>query len=118
RRLFAAWARANASSHQCLIVARGDAVIGMAWLAILPRGPSGRDLTRASGGLQWVYVVPGGGDGGLGSQVLGAVLRRARALGLERVTVPSSARAIPVYLRRGFASSPDLLHAKVAAPSS
>jgi hypothetical protein len=46
-----------------------------------------------------------------------AVVGRARELGLERVTVHSSPRAIPAYACRGFASSPRLLHTMSPARS-
>lgn len=113
-RHFVDWAAENASSHRCMVVVRDGAIIGMAWLAVVPRVPSPRALLRAGGDLQCVYVVPGERDGGIGGRLLEAVPARARELGLERVTVHSSPRAIPAYARRGFASSPRLLHTSVA----
>jgi hypothetical protein len=41
-RHFVTWAQANASSHHCLMMVRDDVVLGMAWLAIVPRVPSPR----------------------------------------------------------------------------
>jgi GNAT superfamily N-acetyltransferase len=117
-RHFVDWARENAGSHRCMVVVRDDTIIGMAWLAVLQRVPSPRALRRASGDLQCVYVVPGARDGGVGGRLVDAVLARARELGLERVTVHSSPRAIPAYARRGFASSPRLLHTQVARTDS
>ena len=99
---FIAWARENTSSHRCMVMVRDQVIIGMAWLAVLPRVPSPRALHRASGDLQCVYVVPGERDGGLGGRLIDAVLDRARELGLERVTVHSSPRAVPAYSRHGF----------------
>jgi len=58
-------------------------------------------------------VIPGERDGGVGGRLVEAVLARAQDLGLERVTVHSSPRAIPAYARRGFAPSPRLLHTHV-----
>lgn len=101
-----------------MVLVRGQVIIGMAWLAVLARVPSPRALRRASGDLQCVYVVPGERDGGLGGQLIDAVLARARELGLERVTVHSSSRAIPAYSRHGFEASPRLLHAHVARITS
>ncbi|MFC5203122.1 GNAT family N-acetyltransferase [Streptomyces kaempferi] len=114
-RHFVVWARENTSSHRCMVMVRDEVIIGMAWLAVLPRVPSPRALHRASGDLQCVYVVPGERDGGLGGQLIDAVLDRARELGLERVTVHSSSRAVPAYSRHGFESSPLLLHATLPA---
>ncbi|WP_328439128.1 GNAT family N-acetyltransferase [Streptomyces sp. NBC_00457] len=111
-RHFTTWARENAASHTCTVLVRDDTVIGMAWLAVLPRVPSPRALDRASGDLQCVYVVPEERNSGLGASLLDAVLNRARTLGLERVTVHSSPRAIPAYARSGFENSPRLLHTR------
>ena len=114
-RHFAAWARRNAASHQCLVVVRGAVVIGMAWLAVVPRVPTPHAYERESGDVQCVYVVPGERDSGVGGRLIEAVLERARELGLERVTVHSSPRAIPAYARRGFVTSPRLLHVSPAS---
>jgi GNAT superfamily N-acetyltransferase len=110
---FVTWARESASSHRCMVLVRGDAVIGMAWLAIVQRVPTPRALERASGDVQCVYVVPGERGTGLGGRLIDAVLELAHELGLERVTVHSSARAISAYSRHGFAVSPRLLQADV-----
>jgi len=106
---FVAWARANQATHQCFVALRDEVVMGMARLAIVPRVPSLRAIERASGDVQCVYVVPEERDGGVGSRLIDAVLALARELGLERVTVHSSERAVPAYTRRGFAVSPQLL---------
>ncbi|UNO40522.1 GNAT family N-acetyltransferase [Streptomyces sp. MST-110588] len=106
---FVAWARQNTSSHRCVVMTRGEAVIGMAWLAITGRVPHPGALDRASGDVQCVYVVPDERDGGLGGRLIGAVLGLARDAGLERVTVHSSDRAVPAYARQGFTRSPRLL---------
>jgi hypothetical protein len=48
-RAFAAWARANAATHRCLVLVREDRVIGMAFLAITSRMPAPAVFSRASG---------------------------------------------------------------------
>jgi GNAT superfamily N-acetyltransferase len=116
-RHFVKWARANASSHHCMVMVRDDVVIGMAWLAIVPRVPSPRAPERASGDVQCVYVVPDSRNAGLGGRLVEAVLELADELGLERVTVHSSPRAITAYTRYGFVVSPRLLQVEVASPS-
>ena len=111
---FAAWMRENAAGHRCLVLVRQDQVIGMGFLAITPRVPTPRSFSRASGDVQSVYVVPEARDGGLGGRLIDAILERARDLGLERVTtVHSSSRAVPVYQRHGFTTSPRLLHTRM-----
>lgn len=65
-RRFVTWARQNAFSHRCMVMVRGDVVLGMAWLAITQRVPSPLTLERASGDVQCVYVVPDERDNGLG----------------------------------------------------
>ncbi|MFF5963246.1 GNAT family N-acetyltransferase [Streptomyces collinus] len=112
-RHFVTWAEENANSHRCLVLVRDDRVIGMAWLAVVQRVPTPRAPRRASGDLQCVYVVPEARDGGLGGRLIQAVLDAAHRLGLERVTVHSSPRAIPAYARGGFQESPRLLQAQV-----
>jgi GNAT superfamily N-acetyltransferase len=117
-RHFVAWAAESAGSHRCTVLVRDGRVIGMAWLAVVQRVPTPRAPRRASGDLQSVYVVPGARDGGLGGRLVQAVLDGARELGLERVTVHSSPRAIPAYARNGFRESPRLLQAQVARASA
>ncbi|OEV30262.1 hypothetical protein AN219_11860 [Streptomyces nanshensis] len=136
-RRFVTWALEHESSHRCLVVARegtcgaeagGDTdrediremacdegtLLGMAWLAITRRVPHPGAPERASGDVQCVYVVPDERDGGLGARLMDGVLALARDLGLERVTVHSSDRAVTAYTRAGFAHSPLLLQAEVA----
>lgn len=111
---FADWARRHADSHRCTVAVRGcDAtgakVIGMAWIAVLPRVPTPLSLERAGGDLQSVYLVPEERSGGIGGRMIAAALADARELGLSKVTVQSGTRALPVYARNGFAPSPKLL---------
>ncbi|MGW6906575.1 GNAT family N-acetyltransferase [Streptomyces sp. NPDC054940] len=125
-RHFVAWAGQNAASHRCMVLAREaeitgttgitgtTEIIGMAWLAVVHRVPTPHALHRASGDLQCVYVVPEARDAGLGGRLITETLDRARELGLERVTVHSSPRAVPAYARQGFENSRRLLQAHVA----
>jgi GNAT superfamily N-acetyltransferase len=106
---FVVWVRDNTATHRCLVVVRDGEVLGMAFLAIAPRVPSPRAFTRASGDVQCVYVVPEARGDGLGGRLIDGIVGLAGQLGLERVTVHSSERAVTAYERRGFASSPVLL---------
>ncbi|MFJ8533093.1 GNAT family N-acetyltransferase [Streptomyces sp. NPDC093591] len=120
-RHFVTWAEENASSHRCMVLVDEDlsgglGIIGMAWLAVVHRVPTPHALHRASGDLQCVYVVPRARDAGLGGRLITETLARSRELGLQRVTVHSSPRAVPAYARQGFENSPRLLQAHVARP--
>lgn len=106
--LFLSWAREHVA-HSCLVAVRDDKLLGMAWLAVVPRVPSVASPERASGDVQCVYVVPEERDAGIGGQLIDAVLELAAAQHLERVTVHSSERAITMYGRHGFLASPCVL---------
>lgn len=111
-RRFVTWARENAATHRCLVLAREREVLGMAFLAVTARVPTPSAFERASGDVQSVYVVPEARGGGLGGLLIDATRRLAAELGLERVTVHSSGRAVPAYERHGFAASPSLLQTR------
>ncbi|WP_433701055.1 N-acetyltransferase family protein [Nocardiopsis sp. CA-288880] len=106
---FVDWAKGNGASHHCFVAVLDGDVVGMAWLAVTQRVPHPRAVVRASGDVQCVYVRPEHRDRGLGALLVEAVLGLARALGLERVTVHSTERAVAAYERGGFAVSPLLL---------
>ena len=107
---FVAWAATRATTHRCVVAERGGVVIGMAWLALTARVPSPRAPHRLSDDLQCVYVVPDARDHGLGTRLVEAVVTEADRLGVERVVVHSSERAVPGYDRAGFASDERLRH--------
>ncbi len=122
-RHFVTWAEQNAESHRCMVLVDRDVsgdvggdlgIIGMAWLAVVQRVPTPYALHRASGDLQCVYVVPEARDAGLGGRLITETLARVEDLGLERVTVHSTPRAIRAYTRQGFENSPRLLQTHVA----
>ncbi|MDV6011114.1 GNAT family N-acetyltransferase [Haloechinothrix sp. LS1_15] len=114
---FVLWAQRNRRSHRAVVMLRGSEIIGMAWLAIVPRVPTPRSVERSSGDVQSVYVVPHERDRGHGGRLIEAIMRLAREAGVERVTVHSSDRAVPMYERQRFVNSPRLLQAEVP-PSS
>lgn len=113
---FAAWARQHADTHRCIVATRDGSVVGMAWLAVVTRTPTPDAMVRATGDLQSVYLIPEARDGGLGGRLVAAALAEARALGLYKVTVQSTTRAVPVYARNGFAASPKLLEIELPRP--
>ena len=109
---FADWGQRARDTHHCFVAALEGVVVGMAWLAVTPRVPHPRSFERASGDVQCVYVLPELRDAGLGGRLIEAVLGLARDLGVERVSVHSSERAVSAYARHGFAVSPVLLQAE------
>lgn len=113
---FVSWARQHASSHRCVVASRGSEIVGMAWLAVVPRVPTPQAPERASGDVQCVYVIPRERNAGVGRLIITAVLELADQLRLERVTVHSSPRAVAAYSRGGFAASPRLLQAVAPYP--
>lgn len=100
--LFSAWVVEHLSTHIPFLAEAHNQVVGMAWLMLADRVPSPADRYRRTGDVQSVYVVPEQRDGGLGAQLVQAVLAEARRLELEHVTVHSSLRAVPFYQRSGF----------------
>ncbi|MFF1573835.1 GNAT family N-acetyltransferase [Leifsonia sp. NPDC058292] len=114
---FADWAATHTDGHQCFVAVIDGRVIGMTWLAVVPRVPSARAFDRASGDLQCAYVEPDSRNRGVGGRLIDAVLARAQELGLERVTVHSSPRAVPGYERHGFFVEDRLLHWLAPAPA-
>jgi GNAT superfamily N-acetyltransferase len=99
----AAFAAAHPATHRCFVAERDGDVVGLAWLALTDRPPTPDDLSRVSGDVQSVYVVPELRGSGTGSRLVAALLDDARAAGCRYVRVHSSPRAIPLYARAGFA---------------
>lgn len=109
-----AFAAAHEQTHHRVVAVRDGVIVGMAWLAVLPRVPSPRATDRTSGDVQCVYVVPEERNSNIGSLIMAAILDKARHLGLEHVTVHSSPEAIHLYERAGFTASPRVLFADFA----
>jgi GNAT superfamily N-acetyltransferase len=105
---FVDWALDNPEYH-CVAAFDGDAVVGMAWLAELPRIPSVAEFDRAGGDIQSVFVLPEYRNKGIGAAIMHRINKLSSELGLRRVTVNSSTKAVALYERAGFASGPKLL---------
>ncbi|MFC7622067.1 GNAT family N-acetyltransferase [Microlunatus sp. GCM10028923] len=106
----ARWWADRPGSHLAY-VARLDPpeLVGMAWVALVPRVPRPGNLGRMSADIQTVFVLPEHRGRGIGSALVDAAAEHAIRLGALHVTVHSGHRAVPVYERLGFASSPQLL---------
>jgi GNAT superfamily N-acetyltransferase len=94
---------AHPDTHRCLVAEADGEVVGMAWLALTDRPPTPDDLSRVSGDVQSVYVLPALRGSGTGARLVAALLDEARARGCRYVRVHSSARAMSLYARAGFA---------------
>lgn len=89
------------------------AIVGMAWVALLPRIPRPGAINRMSADIQTVFVMPQHRGRGIGSALVDAAVHHATQLGAIRVTVHSGRKAVPVYERLGFESSRQLLQRHV-----
>lgn len=106
----ARWWAAHQDSHLAFVARLGGPVIvGMAWVALLPRIPRPGATSRLSADIQTVFVVPEQRGRGIGSALVKAASEHATHVGAVRVTVHSGRRAVPVYERLGFTSSRQLL---------
>lgn len=107
----AAWWTDHHDSHLAFVArnAESEIVVGMAWLALVPRTPRPAATTRRSADIQSVFVAPEQRGKGIGSALVQAAFEHALGLGASRVTVHSSQKAVPVYEKLGFTSCRQLL---------
>lgn len=106
----ARWWEAQQGSHVAYVArVEGPELVGMAWVALVPRVPRPANLSRLSADIQTVFVLPPHRGRGIGSALVAAATEHALSLGALHVTVHSGRRAVPVYERLDFASSPQLL---------
>ena len=103
------WLSSHGHSHHAFIARSSEAeIVGMAWLALLPRVPRPGTISRHSADIQSVFVLPDQRGKGLGAALITAATNHARELGANRVTVQSGRKATPLYERLGYASSRQL----------
>ena len=115
---------AHPDSHPALVARlRRPEIVGMAWVALVPRVPRPGATSRLSADIQSVFVRPEHRGRstearaprpeqrgrGIGSALVAAASEHAARLGSLRVTVHSGRKAMPVYERLGFESSRRLL---------
>ncbi len=106
----AQWWAAHQDSHLAFVarLLRPE-IIGMAWVALVPRVPRPGATSRLSADIQSVFVLPEHRGQGIGSALVEAASEHAAQRGSLRVTVHSGRKAVPVYERLGFESSRQLL---------
>jgi len=104
------WWAGHQDSHLAFVARLlGPEIVGMAWVALVPRVPRPGATSRLSADIQSVFVMPKQRGQGIGSALVGAASEHAAHLGSLRVTVHSGRKAVPVYERLGFESSRQLL---------
>jgi GNAT superfamily N-acetyltransferase len=106
----AQWWSSHQDSHLAFVarLLRPE-IVGMAWVALVPRVPRPGATSRLSADIQSVFVMPEQRGRGIGSALVEAASEHAAHLGSLRVTVHSGRKAVPVYERLGFESSRQLL---------
>jgi GNAT superfamily N-acetyltransferase len=104
------WWHAHTTTHVCFVARLdGPELVGMAWIAMVPRVPRPGAIRRMSGDVQAVFVLPAHRRAGIGGALVDAASNHAEELGAVRVTVHSGRNAVPVYERLGFVASSRLL---------
>jgi len=105
----AQWWETHRRSHAAFVAHLERQVVGMAWVALVPRVPRPGATTRLSADVQSVFVRPEHRGRGIGSALVETAAEHATGLGALRVTVHSGRKAVPLYERLGFESTRRLL---------
>ena len=107
---FRRWWSDHSHSHLGLVGLVDEQVVACGFLALVPRMPSAHRPDRLTVDIQFVHVVAGLRDRGIGARLLDRLVDLAREQGAERITVHSSERAVTAYARSGFLVDPLLLN--------
>lgn len=104
------WWYSHRVTHTAFVARQDEpTIVGMAWVAILPRVPRPGATKRLCADIQTVFVMAQPRGVGIRSALVDAAAQHVTQLGAIRVTVHSGRRALPVYERLGFESSRQLL---------
>jgi len=110
------WMQSHADDVWCAVAAIDRRLIGMAWLVVFERVPNLSGPPRLSADIQSVWVDEEFRGAGVGGRLIDMVLSRADGLGIPRVIVHSSDRAVEFYGRHGFESARVLLQRETTPP--
>ncbi len=107
---FLAWF-AREKSRREFFVARdaAGAPVGMVNLVLFERMPTPGREGGGWGYLSNMFVAEPHRDAGVGATMMSELLRRAEVLGLERIVLNPTERAIPFYERHGFRGNNELM---------
>jgi GNAT superfamily N-acetyltransferase len=112
--LLAGWWAGREDAYPAFVARLGGpGIVGMAWVALVPRVPRPGAVERMTGDVQSVFVFPEHRGRGIGSAPVRAAAEHATGLGAPRVTVHSGRSAVPVYERLGFGGSRRLMQRPV-----
>lgn len=115
---FSTWYAEHRSSHRALVAEQAGQIVGMAWLALVPRLPDADRAVSLCVDLQSVYVHPALRRGGIGAHLIRVAIRRAQELGADVVTVQAGRQSLSLYEREGFAQFERLLQLNCSATTS
>ena len=96
------WSAEHVETHRSFVAERDGEAIGIGWLAVVHRTPGPEVWDRRAGLVQALYVVPEHRDGGVGDELLEAMVAHAKEIGLQYLGVHPSERSVPFYRRHGF----------------
>lgn len=106
----ASWWSSHQDTHVAFVAREPEhAIVGMAWVALVPRVPRPGETGRLSADIQTVFVLPDHRQHGIGSALVNAATEHAMRAGAARVTVQSGRTAVPMYERLGFRASGQFL---------
>lgn len=100
---------ARTTGATVLVAVEDGRVLGTVTLVDDPSSPWSEGLAAGEAGIRMLGVDPEARGRGIGTTLLGACLGRARAAGLSRAVLHSTASMAPaqrIYLRAGFARAP------------
>ena len=100
------WIARHRDTHLGYLATQDDIAVGCGWLCVTDRIPSPSTFVRRAGVLQSVYVRPAQRNVGVGSVLVRLIIKEARAMELDYLSVHPSEASVTFYQRLGF-SDPD-----------